>query len=158
MKWIPILLLLVGCSTVCDPYVPKTIGSIPVKQGAIEFTISPTNDCFVIGDNITIDYEIKSEEPIPFLDEVEIRYYMVYANGRKDNSLGSFTESKFIHPFQISPLQNRKGQFTIKTYYFSKCGITEIRAEINCPKPINDIEVWSGKLKSNRYGIEVECD
>ena len=158
-------LLVVGCGTIPEKYIPTTMGPVMGSESVegIRVTITPSTETVAIGDDLTMKVAIKNttSNPVWFPRNPEIMILWTYPDGKRDNLVFECTNERFYTKDQVvllQPQQTLVANMKIKTYYFSKAGITEFQAFCNSASNTNpDIApFWQGRAFSNTYGIKVE--
>jgi hypothetical protein len=157
--------VLAGCGTVPNAYIPATVGSLgePDPASSMKVIISSKNTLTFIGDPIIFQVTLKnvSEEPVWVPREPDVLLTWIYPNGRHDNFLREFQEERYYSSddaVQLLPGQQITKFIPVKTYFFERAGITEFRALVHASRNTNSrLEpFWEGKALSNAFGVLVE--
>ena len=164
----PLLLMtgcLMGCSTVPATYKPSTLGPSreAITDRGLRITIEPKVQVALRGQPLVFDVTITNVGHEPFLlpAEPEVLFVWTYSNGERDNYLLDQPASRYFRPHEVvrmKPGAELVRQFSVKTYYFDKLGITEFRAILEgVPNTNPALEtVWAGRAISNAYGVRVD--
>lgn len=155
-----------GCATNLDQrYIPQTVGyvdpSLPVDGLTIE--ISPKDDRVILGRPITFEASIRNTGQRAFWvpRDPNLIFIWVYPNGQRDNFVQEQPLSRHFdrrNAILLKPGEEMHEEFTIRTHYFPKTGITEFRAIFQAAENTNPRlqPFWNGKVFSNAYGILVD--
>ena len=156
--------IFIGCASLPNSYIPETAG--PVNESEVYDGLQATllSDYVAIakGESINFDIELKNttEQGIWIPEKPEIMMSWVYPNGRRDNVLIEFNETRFYSKDELVYLKPQEATVVtvpIKTYYFPRTGITEFQVWCNISKNTNPAlpRVWHGQLASNAYGVDI---
>ncbi len=157
-------LILAGCSTVPDPYMPSTPGAFDrgSTQNGLKLVIEPIHSTNAFREPINFRVRIKNvgEQATWVPRSPQFLFYWIYPSGRRDHYVVElppamhFTERTAV---LLPPGQQMIYAERIDTFYFPRAGITEFRAVFHAPHNLNpDLEpFWSGRLTSNAYGVQL---
>lgn len=158
-------LVLAGCSTVSDLYIPQTVGPADGSEpyNGLEVTISPSRDRITIGEPIHFNVYLKNVSSQAFWvpREPDIIFMWIYPNGKRDSFVVECRDNVFYGSDQavlLKPGQSLRTETVIRTYYFARHGITEFQAICNAGRNTNPAlqPSWHGKVLSNTYGVRVD--
>jgi len=155
--------LLVGCASMPEPYIPTQVGSMQdsLAKNGLEIEITPNCTSSPLGEPIAFDIRIRnaSDKAFWIAKQPDLLFSWVYPDGRRDNFLRELadqrhylrTEARLLDPAEEITLRTE-----IATYYFHRPGITEFRAVLHCAPNTNPNlqPFWCGKAVSNTYGVK----
>lgn len=156
--------LLSACGTVKPLYRPQTRGSLDDAQplDGLELTIRPDRDAVRLGEVLVFEARLRNvgDRPLRIPAHPDLIFLWTYPNGERDNFIIECEDHRSFEADELIDLRPGavlRKRYPIKTYYFDYMGITEFRAF--CDVPRNDNAgvdpVWTGRVYSNGYGIEV---
>ena len=157
--------MLSGCATVPTPYKPSTVGSLNDSQAkdALEVVIEPQCTHAIIGEPIRFAIRLRNVGTQAFWipRDPDLMFMWVYPNWRRDNFLAEFDGERDYADREVTLLRpgaELSKQFTIKTYYFNREGVTEFRALVHASRNTNPsfTPFWHGKALSNAFGVMVQ--
>lgn len=163
----PVLVILVfaGCASIDHAYIPQKVGPIPQPAtfDGVEVIIQPHQDAIQIGQPIYFEIALRNagNRTIQIPKDPHVILTWVYPNGVRDNFVHEPPEKVYLRKKQLvtlAPGEIHTVTKAVKTYYFSRTGITEFIAIVSVPNNLNQKLdfVWEGKAISNGYGVLVE--
>ena len=159
------MLSLMGCSSVENPYIPKTVGQLDdsLARDGVTVTIRPEQSRSAVGQPIVFDVRITNsgDTPVWIPKKPQVVFTWTYPDGKRDNFLQDVEHERFFKADEavlLQPGQTVARKSTIATYYFGKSGITEFRAVIHSPRNTNaDLQpFWNGRVRSNSFGVLID--
>ena len=158
-------LLLGGCVAPPAKYVPQTIGSSDTGDviDGLEVVIKAASDRVILGKPVHFDITITNSghNSIWIPKDPHLIFVWVYPNGRRDNVVQELPPRRHYNnksAILLGPGKTFSKNFTIRTHYFPKSGITEFRAIMQSPENTNPrlAPFWQGRALSNAYGVLVQ--
>lgn len=156
--------LILGCSTVPDPYIPSTTGPVtePVPVQGLQLTIEPIRESFAFRQPVTfrVILENVGDQAFWVPRNPHILFFWIYPSGLRDHYIRERPGPRYFRPSEVILLEpgfRLVYQEHIDTHYFPRRGIMEFRAHyIATPNLNEEIEpYWAGRLISNNYGVEL---
>jgi hypothetical protein len=157
-------LLLAGCSTIPDRYIPKEVGSLNDADDSniLRVSIESENPDLAIGEPIVFQVSIKNISKLPLWvpRDPEFFFTWIYPDGRHDSFVYEPQRDQFYtreDSVCLRPGQQFTKTVSIRTYYFERKGITEFRAFLRAGRNTNPalMPFWNGELASNSYGVNL---
>ena len=158
-------LLLAGCSTIPNRYIPNAVGSLNDADDSniLRISIDPENPELSIGEPIVFRVSVKniSKMPLWVPRDPEFFFTWIYPDGRHDSFVYEPQRDQFYtreDSVCLRPGQQFTKSVSIRTYYFERKGITEFRAYLRTGSNTNPklTPFWNGELASNSYGIKLD--
>lgn len=155
-------LLLAGCSTIPNRYIPNAVGSLDDEDDSNILRISITSEDpeLSIGEPIVFKVSIKNISKLPLWipRDPEFFFTWIYPDGRHDSFVYEPQRDQFYtrqEAVYLRPGQQLTKSVSIRTYYFERKGVTEFRAYLRTGRNTNPalVPFWNGELASNSYGI-----
>jgi hypothetical protein len=162
---VAVSLLLAGCSTVPNRYIPNEVGSLNDADDSniLKISIDSENPETSIGEPIVFRVSIKniSKMPLWVPRDPEFFFTWIYPDGRHDSFVYEPQRDQFYTKEDsvcLRPGQQFTKSVSIRTYYFERKGITEFRAYLRAGRNTNPalMPFWNGELASNSYGIRLD--
>jgi hypothetical protein len=157
-------LLLAGCSTVPNRYIPNAVGSLNDADDSNILRISITSESpeLSIGEPVVFRVNVKNISTMPLWvpRDPEFFFTWIYPDGRHDSFVYEPQRDQFYTKEDsvcLRPGQQFVKSISIRTYYFERKGITEFRAYLRMGRNTNPalMPFWNGELASNSYGINL---
>jgi hypothetical protein len=157
-------LLLTGCSTVPDRYIPRAMGSLDDADNSsiVRVFIEPAHPESFVGEPIVFQVIVKNvgEMPLWIPRDPDFFFSWIYPDGRRDSFVYEPPRDQFYSRQDavcLLPGQQLVKPVAIPTYYFQRKGITEFRAYLRAGRNTNpELNPFlDGELASNSYGIMV---
>ncbi len=154
--------LLIGCSTVPDPYLPSETGPVndPTPVQGLQLTIEPIHESFPFRQPVTfrVILENVGDQAFWVPRNPHILFYWIYPTGLRDHYIRERPGPRHFRPSDVILLEpgfRLVYQERIDTHYFPRPGIMEFRAHYIAVSNLNSaIEpYWAGRLVSNNYGV-----
>jgi hypothetical protein len=158
-------LLLAGCSTIPNRYIPNEVGSLNDADDSniLKISIDSENPELSIGEPIVFRVSIKniSKMPLWVPRDPEFFFTWIYPDGRHDSFVYEPQRDQFYTKEDsvcLRPGQQFTKSVSIRTYYFERKGITEFRAYLRTGGNTNPalMPFWNGELASNSYGVRLD--
>jgi hypothetical protein len=157
-------LLMAGCSTVPNRYIPNAVGSLndADDSNVLRISIDSENPELSIGDPIVFRVRVKNISKLPVWIPRDPSFFFtwIYPDGRHDSFVYEPQNDQFYtreDSVCLRPGQQFTKSISIRTYYFERKGITEFRAYLRSGRNTNPalMPFWNGELASNSYGIKL---
>lgn len=157
-------LLLAGCSTIPNRYIPNAVGSLNDADDSniLRVSITSENPELSIGEPIVFRVSIKNVSKLPLWvpRNPDFFFTWIYPDGRHDSFVYEPQRDQFYtqeDAIYLRPGQQFTKSVSIRTYYFERKGITEFRAYLRAGRNTNPalMPFWNGELASNSYGINL---
>jgi hypothetical protein len=155
-------LLLAGCSTIPNRYIPSEVGSLNDADDSniLRISIDSENPELSIGEPIVFQVSIKNISKLPLWVPRDPAFFFtwIYPDGRHDSFVYEPQRDQFYTKADsvcLRPGQQITKSVSIRTYYFERKGVTEFRAYLRTGRNTNPslMPFWNGELASNSYGI-----
>ena len=155
-------LLVAGCSTIPNRYIPNSVGSLNDADDSniLRISIDSESPELAIGEPIVFQVNIKniSKFPLWMPREPALFFTWIYPDGRHDSFVYEPQRDQFYtreDSVCLRPGQQVTKTVSIRTYYFERKGITEFRAFMRAGRNTNPalMPFWNGELASNSYGV-----
>jgi hypothetical protein len=159
-----ISLLLTGCYTVPNRYIPNAVGSLnnEDKSNSLRASIELANPESFIGEPIVFQVVVKNigKMSLWIPSDPEFFFTWIYPDGHRDSFVYEPQRDQFYSREDavcLRPGQQLMKPVAIRTHYFQQNGVTEFRAYLRAGRNTNpELNPFlDGELASNSYGVMV---
>ena len=150
-----LIIVLAGCGTVQQTYIPRHVGSLEDGQelNGLTMTLTTPQDSIHIGQPLVlcVSFQNRGSTPLRISRQPAVLLTWIYPDGKQDNFLGSSPFDQKEESLSLQPGECRSVRSIIRTDYFHITGITEFRALMTSPLD----HLTPVELASNGIGIRI---